>query len=367
MIIANAYPTKENPQLGIFEFDQAKALQQAGNRVVLVSLDLRSIRRKRRLGKYHIKKDGIDIYNISVPMGAIPYKFFYFFGKLALQSIIKVAIKEVGRPDIIHSHFTDMSAIAGSLKKKYSIPLVVTEHSSLMNSSEISSGSMFFANKAYRNADKLICVSSALKNNILRFFKLKPVVIPNIVDTESIQYNPTKHDKFTFVSVGNLLQSKGFNVLFAAFKQMRNTDSLLYIIGDGVEREKLEKQIVEYGLERRIILLGRKNRKEISEILNRSDVFVLASRTETFGVVYAEAMLAGLPVIATKCGGPEDFVDETNGKLVDVGDVNALSQEMDNMYETRGKYDGKEISKNCREKFSPEEIAKQLMDVYNVL
>ena len=71
---------------------------------------------------------------------------------------------------------------------------------------------------------------------------------------------------------------------------------------------------------------------EVSSILAHADIFVLASRKETFGIVYVEAMAKGLPVIATKCGGPEEFVNKENGILVPVDNVEELSKAMLLMY-----------------------------------
>lgn len=363
-IIACGYPTKYYPLSCMLEFDQAKALRDAGCNVVYISVDLRSIRRKRKLGKYHLIKDGINIYNISVPLGVIPYMLLYTIGKWALQLIFKTAIKTEGLPDVLHAHFTFIGAISTELKKKYSIPLVVTEHSSEMNKSNISKESMFYAQKAYINSDKLICVSSALKKNIQRFFEINPIVIANMVDTENIKLDPVKHDKFTFVSNGSLIHGKGFDILLSAFKGMKSKYPQLYIIGSGERKKDITNLISNLQIEDRVKLLGLKSIGEISTILNKSDAFVLASRGETFGVVYIEAMLAGLPVIATRCGGPEDFVDETNGLFVDINNVEALTKAMDKMCEEYEKYDSKVISNNCLQKFSPSEISNQLKNIY---
>ena len=85
---------------------------------------------------------------------------------------------------------------------------------------------------------------------------------------------------------------------------------------------------------------------------------------ETFGVVYAEALAAGLPVIGTKCGGPEDFVDDSNGILVEVGNKTELVEAMKYMYENRSSYDSNVIRQGVSKRFSEETIAGQLMLVY---
>jgi glycosyltransferase involved in cell wall biosynthesis len=94
----------------------------------------------------------------------------------------------------------------------------------------------------------------------------------------------------------------------------------------------------------------------------------LVSKAETFGVVYIEAMAAGLPVIASKCGGPESFVQKMNGKLVDVDDVDATAQAMVEMVRDRyRKYDEKKIREFAVNHFSPESVSKSLIQEYESL
>ena len=98
----------------------------------------------------------------------------------------------------------------------------------------------------------------------------------------------------------------------------------LTIFGEGPERQKLEELVRINKMEKQIKLMGMQSRKVIADYLKECDCFVLASQTETFGVVYIEAMASGLPVIATKCGGPESFVNEENGVLIPVDNKDAL-------------------------------------------
>jgi len=102
----------------------------------------------------------------------------------------------------------------------------------------------------------------------------------------------------------------------------------------------------------------------ISKKLKSSDCFVLASQNETFGVVYIEALACGIPVIATKCGGPEEFVSEENGFLVPVDDIDSLVKAMRDIYENSKNYDREKISKVTAGLFSPNEIANRLLEVY---
>ncbi len=363
-IISRGYPTKETPMLGIFEMDQAKALRDAGHRVVFVSLDMRSIRRKRSLGVSVHEQAGIRMYNISVPVGNVPYKLFYSMGKWALMRVFTLVMEKEGRPDVMHAHFTDISAIAVCLKEKYKVPLVMTEHSSKMNVDVLSVPERFYGGIAYKAVDRLIVVSKSLQNSVYRHFGVKGEIVHNIVDVDSIMFEPKGHESFRFVLVANLLKHKGIEVVLRSMADMRNREVQLVIVGEGRERENLQIQIKELGIGGRVEMVGYKSRVEMSGILNSCDAFVLASRGETFGVVYIEAMLAGLPVIATRCGGPEDFVDANNGLLVDVDDQKALTDAMDAMVDGIGKYDGRRISEEVRKRFAPAAIAADISKVY---
>jgi glycosyltransferase involved in cell wall biosynthesis len=122
--------------------------------------------------------------------------------------------------------------------------------------------------------------------------------------------------------------------------------------------------IAEYKLTEQIFLMGLRDRKEIAKRMHESDCFVLASKLETFGVAYIEALAAGLPVIATNCGGPEEFVCKDNGILIAVDDVQGLIDAMLKMYNESDKFDRETISKEIVDKFSPETIAKRLTEIY---
>ena len=99
----------------------------------------------------------------------------------------------------------------------------------------------------------------------------------------------------------------------------------------------MKNLIIELGLQDYVELTGKLTRDEMLPKLSVSNIFVLPSNSETFGVVYIEAMALGLPVIATKCGGPEDMVSEgVNGWLYPVGDYMRLSEILSNIQ--NGKY-----------------------------
>ena len=368
LIIARGYPTEKYKMNGIFEFDQAKASVQAGHKVIYSAVDVRSIRRWRKWGFESFEKDGVQIEAINIPGGRIPKTILRQIQMHGLKKLYKKIETKYGKPDIIHAHFLGYGNISTKVLAKQNIPIILTEHLSGMNNKALEPRLITLGAETYPKVDKLITVSRALANNIEEKFGVKATVIPNMVDTESFNYISRKNenDDYVFVSTGGLIPRKSMDMLVdsfnIAFKDKKNVK--LYIFGEGAEWSKLEQMIAEYKLTEQIFLMGLRDRKEIAKRMHESDCFVLASKLETFGVAYIEALAAGLPVIATNCGGPEEFVHKDNGILIDVDDAQGLTDAMLKMYNESDKFDREKISKEMVDKFSPETVVQQLVKVY---
>lgn len=367
LFIARGYPTKRYKTYGIFEFDQAKALVEQGCKVVYAAVDLRSVRRWRKWGIRKQLINDVNIYEINIPLGRVPKPLLRKTSIMALKILYKKIIRDQGKPDIIHAHFTDQAYAASMLKDATNIPLIVTEHSSQINKENIKDELFKIAKTAYHKADCLIAVSPSLAKEIKKKFYKDSVYIPNIVDLNIFKYKGKRQsESYNFVSVGNLIDTKRMDLLIEAFYEAfgDNSKVTLTIFGEGNKRRILENLIAKYNLGSQVKLMGLCSRKKIAEQLEKSDCFVLASQSETFGVAYIEALAMGVPVIATKCGGPEAFVDESNGLLIDVDNKEQLIEAMQYMYNNINKYNGKDISKNIKEKFSPKSVAKSIIEVY---
>ena len=125
--------------------------------------------------------------------------------------------------------------------------------------------------------------------------------------------------------------------------------------------------VKDLGIESKVKFFGKVRREDLPNFLNEGDAFVLPSRYETFGVVYIEALACGLPIIATKCGGPEDFYKEELGYMIDTGDEETLSKAMIKMIENKNKYDSIAMSKCVKNRFSKEVIVKKIEEIYEVI
>lgn len=367
LIIARGYPTEKYKTNGIFEFDQAKALAQKGCKVVYAAIDLRSIRRWRKWGIIREEISGVDVYAINMPIGRVPKTILRRFSFLGLELLYNKIIKEHGKPDIMHAHFTGPAYAVSKLKDKTDNPLVVTEHSSQINKENIDEDLFKIANITYSKADSLIAVSPSLVEKIDNNFGIKSTYIPNIVDLEIFNYEDKKNsDSFNFVSIGNLVDIKRMDLTIEAFYEAFENDSniTLTIFGQGPKRTMLEDLIKKYSLGSQVKLMGLCSRKEIAEQLKKSDCFVLPSQSETFGVAYIEALAMGVPVIATKCGGPEGFVNKNNGIMIDIDNKKQLIEAMKYMHENVERYDRADIAIKIKEKFSHDIVGNQIIEIY---
>lgn len=364
-IIARGYPTDKNPLLGIFEFDQARALKKRGHEVIYVAIDLRSFRRKRKFGYNSFIKERINIEEISVPIGAVPRKILIWIGSYFTGSILKKVKKIYGQPDIIHAHFIDIASMVSNIIKpvdKY----VITEHSSVINNYISNKQKKEYFN-TYRKADALITVSKDLQKRIKDEIGIDSICINNMIDTSVFRYisKDKNDDIFRFVTVSSLTENKRVGLMIESFSKLISKYHInnveLHIIGDGIEKKNLYDMVSQLGLELKVSFHGILKRPEVKNIFDNSQCFVLTSKKETFGVACAEALLNGLPVVVTKCGGPEEFINEHNGIITDDND---LVENMYYIYNNVREYDGYYISNKARELFSEKFIISKIEKVY---
>ena len=369
-IIARGIPSKQEPQWGVFEFDQAKALAKLGHKIAYLSVDRRFRLFHRHIGFTKQIIEGITVFNSFILPNALVHKLgekvLFKFRVWQLNKLYQKSVQAVGKPDILYSHYLFVTQEAVALKQKYGVPLVGIEHWSELNKTILPPRVLHFA-KSYVHVDQVIAVSNALQKTLKERFNINAIVVNNMV-SDKFKYKQaiSSTNKIRFISVGSLIQRKGFDLLIEAFNRLQLPKERweLNIIGSGQERNELSHQIATAHLEQNIHLLGSRTSDEIVDLLNQSDVFALPSRMETFGVVYIEAMACGLPVIATPCGGPEEFVTDSNGMLVPIDNVDELANAIQYMFNHYKEYHRETIAQHCREQFSSEVIAKQLTHIF---
>lgn len=370
--ITRGLPTNNDPQWGCFELDQARALVSLGHEVVMLYVDNRFRLYWRNIGISITKENGISYCGIYVLPGKIVNLFSHVvklrFRAWQLMIVYKKAVDLFGKPDIIYAHYMANIASAVNIKHKYNIPLVGIEHWSELTKDVLSSNIRKMGKVAYSGVDCLLAVSQSLQFHIKRHFGIESTVVYDMLGEEFVfsRLSIEKSSRFRFIAVGSLFVIKNYQMLIDAFAKSRLADEgcTMIIVGDGPERLKLEKTIKELNLDEKVSLLGRKTKDEIVNILAESHVFVLSSEKETFGVACIEALSQGLPAIATRCGGPEEFINESNGLLVEPNNSDSMASAMRKIFVNYSEYDTKAIAESCRNRFAPSVIAKQLIEIF---
>jgi N-acetyl-alpha-D-glucosaminyl L-malate synthase BshA len=217
-------------------------------------------------------------------------------------------------------------------------------------------------------------VSESLKKDSLKFFVVRKdiEVIPNFIDPSLYDVNNRElrcnlvepHQKLV-AHVSNFRKVKRVEDVITVFHQINaKIDSKLVLIGEGPERERTEQQAKSLGILDKLIFLGKTN--EIERVLCMSDLFLLPSETESFGLAALEAMAAGLPVISSNTGGlPEVNVHNKTGYLADVGDVTAMANYAIDILSDPQKHDALRKGSLARaNEFTVESILPRYLDVY---
>ena len=373
--ITRGFPSESNLMLGNYESVQARALVKLGHEVVNICApsvyksELHLFDRNRLTSRI---VDGVKVYEI---IGIFPYLLAKFFRPLWLSKLIvrmnyghliKEVIKKEGLPDVAHIHILYVAYFAIFSNALKGIPLVITEHWSELENDE--NHDISWMSKAYQEANAIIAVSNSLAQSVQNLCHRPVNVINNMVDDRFWKSTPTRRvdSKFHFITVGRLCDNKHYDMLIDAFDNCYfSDDTVLDIVGDGENKNQLERLIEKKKLGDRIFLHGLKSSDEVAVMLASSDCFVLSSSLETFGIVLIEAMAKGLPVITTCCGGPDEFVTSGTGVIVPKDDCLAFTSAMKKMRVETGNYDKEAIKQYCYDNFSQAAIAKQIIDVYN--
>ncbi|WP_100065702.1 glycosyltransferase [Miniphocaeibacter massiliensis] len=375
MITSQGYPTDKYPMHGIHQFSYAKALKKNGFDVYVVALDLRSFRRKRKWGFEEKIVEGIKVYAVNIPLGNINQKKLCEIGAFFLNKYLDKILEKENGTEIIHSHLAETSySFIKSLKKKgYKIPIVATEHYSTLNKDsviEIRKDYYEVAKYVYSNVSEVLVGSPVFQSRIYKNFGVNPICTPIVTNTEEYKVVKENFDEegYRIVSTGNLKKDKGFreliNAFAIAFKDKRAT---LNIFGEGPDKSYLQELIKELSLQDKVFLRGFKSKKDLAKEYNDSNLFVLASYTETFGKVYIEAMCCGLPVITTNNGGSEQFIEEFNGIIANKGDIKDLANKLILMYNNRYKFEKTIISDYAESNFSETASINELKKIYSAV
>lgn len=375
LVMPSWYATNENPNAGSFFREQAEALKNAGHNISILVVHMSNwpycnINRWFKIQYYN--DNGIWTFHTTVPtFGLSKYsKLFFAIFTAQYKRLFKYYKKKFNADiDIIHAHsFWPAGYAAIKIKEKYKIPVVVTEHRSTILTNKIPPSSLPYLKATVQNSDGFFAVSKNLANTIEKKINIKNYIqiMPNPVASLFHYEEQTFDTDVNFLSVGNLVNIKRFDVLIQAFSNaFSEKDNVkLFIVGAGENYNKLDELIKYLNLQHKIMLLGPKSRLEVVQLLKKANIFVLVSKVETFGVAYIEALATGRPVIATKNGGANDIITMSNGILIDNDNKVDLIAALRYMKAHFNEYDSKKISEDCIKKYSAEKWVKYLIKIY---
>lgn len=279
-----------------------------------------------------------------------------------------------GAPDVILAHSVTWAGYAASLiHHKFNIPYVVVEHRSFFVWSTPEARKMVrpyylpFFKEAYKNCSRLVPVSESLMTGmraLMPWIDEKVNIIPNMIREDMFlpPSSPRSSEPFVFFWAGRLEHVKGIDLLLkaiAALESQTDTDFTVRLAGRGSLRKQLEEQAESLGIGSKVVFLGRISREEIQREMQKASCFLLPTRYEAFGAVLIEAMATGLPVIATRSGGPQFIVNETNGILIDPEREDQLTEAMLQMIREYRSFDPARIRQETIRKYGEKEVMER--------
>ncbi|MCT7904919.1 Glycogen synthase [Candidatus Ornithobacterium hominis] len=308
------------------------------------------------------------------------YELFHYQPYSLALSTLMVEIAENNGLDLIHVHYAIPHAYAAYIakqilkEKNIELPIITTLHGTditLVGKHPSYQSAVEFS---INRSDVVTTVSQSLKQDTYEVFNIQKdiQVIPNFIDNslykfdcKDLRENLAQKQEKIVIHVSNLRKVKRVTDVIKIFNEIqKKVECKLIIVGEGPELEAMNNLINEFHLQDKVRILGKV--KDLNKILCISDLFLLPSSKESFGLAALEAMAAGVPVVSSNAGGiPEVNIENSTGFLRDIGDVEAMSQASIKLLSDDEKLE--QFKKNARQnalKFDLNQILPQYEKLY---
>lgn len=264
-----------------------------------------------------------------------------------------------GQPRVIHAHSASAAVEVLALKEKYGVPLVITEHDLQIHGTLL---------PVLKRADCVIAVSAAQARFLSDAGVQNIKVVLNAVDAAHfpLRSHPPG-GPLTIATLSRIDHRKGIDDLLRAFARIHHKlpeATRLLIGGEGPSLKAMKSLAHQLGVGAHVIWEGSVSRERVPHFLARSHFFVSASHVESFGLVLAEALAMGIPVITSDSGGPTDFVHAANGLIFPVSDVRRLSELLLHMTQRYATYKPPELRSDILSLCRTSKIYPQIQAVY---
>ncbi len=372
LLLTEWYPNKFDPQLGVFVEKHAKSVSNYCNvNVIYVCADENLENTYETIINDSNGFQEITIYykrNLSILKSFInTYRYIK-----ANRIGIKKAQNNLGVIDLIHVNILNRPGlVALIINRLKQIPYIVTEHWTGYVTGKYKENSLirkWFLRKMIKNAKAVTAVSKNLKEKMLEIgLNNNYFIIPNVVESIAPPA-PANNFKTKILTVADLLDAqKNISGIIKAIATIskENQNIEYHIIGDGPDTALLKQLADALHVNNTFVFFhGRKDNKYVYEFMKEIDFVVINSNFETFSVVATEALANGKPVIATISGGPEEFITDDYGILIEKGNQQQLEDAIIKMIATFKTYDAQKLNNYISKKFNYDEIGKQFYSIY---
>jgi glycosyltransferase involved in cell wall biosynthesis len=378
LIVPAWWPSPEQPLAGVFCMDYAAAFTAAGAKVGVVFPDLVSMRflgegpaipwMPRVLMETTAGAEVIRIRGLHWAMGR-PWIQMHRYRRW-LRRGLAIYRERNGSPDILHAMCAIPSGWACThLDDPLAKRVIVTEHTGPFSLVMEPPAAGQFVRAALDKATTVLAVSDRSREEmraagIGREIGVCGNPVSEVFTTAAVRAGRPP-GRLQALFVGRLVREKGVAELIEAAATLGiEPDVEWHFVGDGPMASEIENRLLAAGLGDHLLMHGACDRATVAKLMAESDFLVSPTHWETFGLVTAEALCSGLPVVTTRgtvCG---DYVNEDNGLLVEIGDARSLAEGLRDMVKRCERFNRPVIAAEARARFSGAAVAERYGEVF---
>jgi teichuronic acid biosynthesis glycosyltransferase TuaC len=385
LVLSRNYPNNILPTLGLWTRRLVDASTRSADPTVISPvpyapplLPLDALSKFRRV--FPARRDGeYAVYHprVLMPPGSAFHRYEAALGWPFIRRLAE-RLHAQHRFDLIHAHFIyPDGVVAARLGRRFRIPVVVTEHSGWARTFDAHPAVKTQVLRALSDIRLVLPVSSSLQRDIAQVVGdlVEYRVLPNVVDEATfIPAEVGEHwDPHQLLFVGLIRHVKGLDILLRALARLveKRPELRLLVVGGAFYRsyqrdeESFRRLAADLGVEQRIHFAGESSPPEVAAAMRRSALLVVPSRRETFSAVTAEAIACGTPVVATRCGGPEEIITPETGRLVRLEDPADLAAGIEDVLDHRSAFDSRRLHEDIVTRFGTMAIARRIGAIYD--
>ncbi|MEU4768125.1 glycosyltransferase [Actinosynnema sp. NPDC023794] len=360
------YPTPQHPIDGVFVREQVRGLAEHHDVAVLhIAPPVTGPAPPTRV-------DGIPVFTASWRART---------GPIGRVRAVLDAVRRIRRsgfePDLVHAQIAAKSVPALVAAKRLSVPLVVTEQWSRvmdLDPRPLPPGQRRSAAAVYQGADAVLAVGSELRRAIKDLTpRARVLVVPNPVDTTvfhpGLRPTATEDGRLRLITTGRLVDYKGVDQVLQATALLRDRglNPHLDVIGEGPELGRLRAMAADLRLADAVRFHGRQHKADFAPLVAAAHVAVVAGDFETFCVAGIEALACGTPVVATRCGGPQDYITPRNGRLVPLWEPGLMANAIAGLVDRADVGSPEEIARATAAEYGIDAVGRRIAGIYQRL